>query len=260
MTTVQLAFQRDPTTGQIIFDASGYPVFATNAGANTYGDMQTRIQDEILGSPTVAQIKNAIQDAIATFERQQFWCSDMRYYGVTGSASNLQTVRDQEFYSYQDLNVLINMPYIRRVMVFAFNNRYPLENRSQEWIDDQSVSPTWNGLPTDWCWSAGAMRIYPIPNQSYPLIISGTLRFAPLIDDVDYNCFTNELESLIRTEAKRLLFTNITRNPMQAESMAREIYGDQSRGMQGYLAQARRESTTRAGGGGGKIRASRGYL
>ncbi len=259
--TIQLAFDRDPTTGQVLFNASGYPVFTANTGASTYGDMQTRIADEVLGSPTTAQIKNAIQDAIGTFERQQFWFNDMRYYGgVTGSLSNLQTVAGKEFYSYQDLNTLINMPYIRQIMVLAFNNRYPLVNRSQEWIDDQSVSTTWQGLPTDYCWVGGALRIYPVPNDAYPLIVTGTIRFAPLVDDADFDCWVNEAEPLIRTEAKRNLFTNITRNPAQATAMAQEIYGNPAIGMQGYLAQLRRESTARGGGGGGKIRPSRGYM
>lgn len=259
-TTIQLAFQRDSTTGQVQFDAIGNPVFATNTGAWTYGQMQTQIADEVLGSPTVSQIKSAIQSAIQTFERQAFYCNDMRIFGSTGSLSNLQTVAEQEFYSYQDLNSLINMPYIRSVYVFAFNNRYALENRTSQWMADQAVSPTWQGQPTDFCWEAGALRLYPIPDASYQLIVSGTIRFAPLSADADYNCFTNEMEQVIRTEAKRLLFVNITRNPTQAAVMSREIYGDPATGMQGYLAQLRRESTARGGGGGGKIRASRGYL
>lgn len=260
MATIQLAFQRDSATGQVLFDANGYPIFATNTGANTYGAMQARIADEVLGSPTTAEIQLAIQDAISTFEPQSFWFNDMRYYGVSGSSSSLQTVAGQEFYSYQDLPELINMPYIRKIMVFAFGNRYPLENRSQEWIDDQSINPTWQGLPTDWSWSGGALRIYPIPNGAYPLIVTGTIRFAPLVNDADYACWTNEAERLIRTEAKRTLFVNITRNPQQAATMSQELYGNPAAGIQGYLAQLRRESTARGGGGGGKIRPSRGYL
>lgn len=261
MTIKEIAWNRDPTTGQVLFDVSGYPILnaAANSGANTYLDLITRIQDEVLGSPTLAQVKLAIQDAVQTFERQPFWFNDMRTFGVSGSASDLETVQAKEFYSWQDLPSLINMPHISNILVVAFANRYPLNSRTKEWIDLASVSTTWQGLPTDWCWQAGAMRLYPVPNGGYPLIINATIRFPVMVADADYSVWTNRAEPLIRMEAKRLLFLNITRNPLQVVAMEREIYGDPSIGKQGVLAQLRRESTSRGSGRGG-IRASRGFM
>lgn len=266
---VPIAFLRDPTTGQILFDASGYPIQdnAANAEANNYGQMIARIQDEVLGSPGTQQIMNAIQDAVASYERESFWFNQMRTFGaVTGSSSDLATVSGQEFYSYSDLPVLINMPHISKILVLAFANRYPLINRTISWIDDQSISTSWQGLPTDWCWQAGSLRLYPVPNGGYPLIVDATVRFRPLGVPVGsqtnlqtYSCWTNEAEALIRFEAKRLLFTNITRNPLQAAAMEREIFGDPNLGRQGILAQLRRESQRRSGGP-GRIRASRGHF
>lgn len=263
MAILEMAYQRDSATGQIQFDSDGYPMIdgAATSGANTYDDLISRIQDEVLGSPTTAQIQNAIQDAVATFERQSFWFNQMRYFGdVTGSLSDLMTVAGQEFYSWNDLPALINAPHISKILVLAFANRYPLIERTISWIDDQSVSTTWQGLPTDWCWQANALRLYPVPNGGYPLILDASIRFKPLSASTDYNVWTNRAEPLVRFEAKRLLFVNITRNPLQAAAMEREIYGDQSIGKQGILAQLRRESTARGSASGGRIRASRGYL
>lgn len=261
MAYLDIIYQRDPATGFILFDGSGYPIQSTNSGANTFGDMQTKIADEVLGSPTVAQIKTAITDAISTFEGMQFWFSDVRYYGSTGSASNLQTTQGQEVYGGLDLPSLAGMPYIKNVQVIAFNNRYSLNTRTVQWVDDLSVSQSWQGLPTDLARSGGVgFRIYPVPDASYPLILDATIRFQPLVADGDYNPWTNRAEGLIRQEAKRLLFTNITRNPAQAGAMAQEVYGNAAVGMQGQLNILRRESTARGGGGGGKIRASRGYF
>lgn len=260
MATLQLTFQRNASTGEVLFDVDGYPMFATNTGANTYAQMQARIQNEVLGSPTLSDVQNAIQDAISEYERETFWFNDMRTYGdVAGSLSDLQTIAGKEFYSSQDLPVLVAMPHIRKMMVLAFNQRYTLVNRTPQWIDDQSISPTWNGLPTDWCWQAGSLRIYPIPNETYPLIIDGTIRFRPLSADADYNCWTNEAERVIRTEAKRLLFRDITRDQDQVAAMELELMGNPATGRQGALAMIRRESTRRAGGP-GRIRPSRGYL
>lgn len=231
-----------------------------NTSANTYLQLQQRVQDEVLGSPTTAQIKNAITDAIDAYERETWWFNNMRYFASPGTLSNLTTVQAKEFYSDDDLPVLINYPHISKVLVLAYNNRYPLIQRTPQWIDDQSISTTWQGEPTDWCWQAGSLRLYPVPNGGYPLIIDASVRFKPLSADADYNAWTNRGEALIRFEAKRLLFKNITRDAEQAQAMELEVMGDPRTGRQGALAMLRRESMRRAGGTGGKLRPSRGYM
>ena len=260
MAIVEINYQRDPATGQVLFGASGYPLIVAAPTANTYGQMQARIQNEVLGLITADDVKNAIQDAIAEYERETFWFNSVRIFGdVTGSNSNLQTAVGQEFYSSQDLPVLTQVPHISKVLIFAFNNRYELKERTYQWMDDVSLSPTWNGLPDSWCWQSGALRLYPIPNGIYPLVLDVTTRFQPLVNDSDYNVWTNRAEWLVRTEAKRVLFRNITRDEDQAQFMEMELMGDPSTGRQGALAQLRRESMRRAGGV-GRIRGSRGCL
>lgn len=260
MAILDITFLRDPASGQALFDASGNPMYGANTGAATYGDMQARIADEVLGSPTATNIKNSIQDAIAEYSSESFYFNNMRTFGaVTGSLSDLQTVNGKEFYSDQDLPVLVNMPHISKISVLAFNNRYPLIQRTYQWLDDVSMSVSWEGLPTDWAWQAGSLRLYPVPNGGYPLIIDGTIRFPVMVDDSDYSVWTNRGEKLIRTEAKRLLFREITRDPDQVAAMELELMGDPRTGRQGALGMLRRETMRRAGGP-GKLRASRGYF
>lgn len=261
MTILQLAFDRGDS-GQILFDASGYPRFdaGANAGANTYGQLQARVKNEVLGSPTPTDIQNAIGDAIQEYERETFWFNTSRYFGdIAGSGSDLSTVQGKEFYSYQDLPLLINAPHISKILVLAYSNRYPLFNRTNQWIDDQSLSSTWRGMPTDWSWIGGSVRLFPVPDAVYPLILDATIRFAPLTNDADYNCWTNEAERLIRIEAKRLLFRDIIRDDGQVAAMEAELMGNPAAGRQGALAQLRRESSRRSGGS-GKLRASRSYM
>src|SRR5579859_4058928 len=105
--TVFTAYQRDAASGQILFDSNGYPQILANASYNTYSNLQARVSYEVLGSPTTSDVQNAIQDAIAEYERESFFFNDMRTFGnVSGSSSNLQTVNGKEFYSYQDLPTL----------------------------------------------------------------------------------------------------------------------------------------------------------
>ena len=72
MAYVDITYQRDPSTGAVVFDGSGYPIVLPNTSANTYGALQARVQNEVLGSPATSDIQNAIQDAILTFERTSF--------------------------------------------------------------------------------------------------------------------------------------------------------------------------------------------
>lgn len=260
MAIIDITYARDPASGQVLFGSTGYPTYGSNTGANTYGQMQTRIQNEVLGPATASDIQNAIQDAILEYERESFDFNRMRYFGaVTGSASDLVTVQGKEFYSNADLPVLVNYPHITKVLVLAFSNRYPLIQVTPQQIDDLSVSTTWQGMPTNWAWDSGALRIYPVPNAAYPLIIDATIRFPPMTVDADYSVWTNRAERLIRVEAKRLLFREINRDEGQAIAMTKELMGDQEIGRQGILAMLRREATRRAGGP-GKLRPSRAYF
>lgn len=250
MSIVDVNFVRDPTTGAVLPDANGYPQIVADASANTYAQLQSRIQNEVLGSPTTSDIQNAISDAIAQYERESFWFNDLRFYGgSTGALAHLQTVAGKEFYSSQDMPALTTMPHIRSVVILVGGNRRILQERTPEWMDYSSMSPTMRGLPDTYCLSGGAMRLYPIPNGVYSLVLDGTTRFAPLVGPGDFNPWTNRAERLIRAEAKRLLFKDIIRDAEQAQAMELEIMGDPRTGRQGALAMLRRESGRRAGGG-----------
>jgi len=284
---VDIVWQRDPASGQVLFDANGFPIYGNNPNANTYGQLQSDVQNEVLGSPTPYDIKNAIQQAILAYERESFDFNQMRFFAPsqtlvpqTDSAGNIQydtagniqydtsgsvsgatltTVQGKEFYSNVDLPVLVNYPHITKALVLAFSNRYPLIQRTNQWIDDASLSTTWQGLPTDWAWFAGSLRLYPVPDGAYPIILDATIRFPTMVNPTDYSPWSNRAEALIRTEAKRWLFRNIIRDEGQAQAQESELTGNPATGRQGALAMVRREATRRAGGP-GKLRASRSYF
>lgn len=265
MPILEIAYQRDPASGMTLFDVQGYPLFdaTANSGANTYLQLQNRIKNEVLGSPTTSDVQNAIQDAILMYERTTLYFNRIRSFGgVPGSLSELQTTAGKEFYSNVDLPVLLNIPHISKVNVLAFANRYPLNSRTYQWMDDVSVSTTWQGMPTDWCvMEDGTLRLYPVPDATYPLILDATFRFKPLSVDADYNCWTNRGERLIRMAAKMLLFRDIIRDAQQTAIFEREVYGDPSRpGFPGELARLLAESQRRGSGSGAKLRPSRGYF
>lgn len=264
MAYIDIAYQHNPQTGEMLFDVNGLPlqdVSGANAGANTYAQLQGRVQNEVLGPATATDIQNAIADAIGIFEANTFWFNSFRVFGgVAGNLSDLETVAGQEFYNQTNLPSLISFPHISKALIVAFSNRYPLINRSPQWVDDVSVSTTWQGLPTDWAIQGGDLRCYPVPNGGYNFILNATIRFKPLSNSGDFNPWTNRAERLIRQCAKMLLFRDINRDEAQAMICQNEVYGNPMNPLkQGEFQKLKAEGMRRAGGP-GKLRPSRGYM
>lgn len=263
MPIIDIAYLHSATTGEMLFDANGIPQQdpAANASANTYLDLQNRIQNEVLGSPSTQDVQNSVADVIAMFEGSSYWFNKFRVFGgVTGSLSDLETVAGQEFYSNSNLPALISFPHISKALIIAFANRYPLKNRTTGWVDDESVSTSWQGLPTDWAMQGGDLRVFPVPDGGYQFIVNATVRFYPLATPTDYNPWTNRAERLVRQAAKMLLFRDIIRDEAQALVCEKEVYGDPMMPTKrGELGRLKAESLQRSGGP-GKIRASRGYF
>lgn len=263
MAIIDIAYQHNSSTGEMLFDATGLPIQddTANAGANTYGQLQSRIQNEVLGSPTTLDIQNAIGDAIRIHEDKTFWFNVFRVFGgVAGNLSDLETIAGKEFYSQGDLPALISFPHISKALIVAFANRYPLINRTNQWVDDQSVSTSWQGLPTDWSIIGGDLRSYPIPMGGYNFILNATVRFKQFESDSEYNPWTNRAERLIRQTAKMLLFRDIIRDEDQAMICEREAFGNPMNPLRQGESQKLKAESMRRSGGPGKLRPSRGYM
>lgn len=265
MAYIDINYDHDSSSGQMLFDSNGLPIQADTLNqaqsVNTSAQLQARVKNEVLGSPTPTDVQNAINDAIGLFDSKTFWFNNFRVFGgVTGSLSDLETVSGQEFYNQTNLPALISFPHISKALIVAFANRYPLINRTPQWIDDQSISTTWQGLPTDWAIQGGDLRAYPVPNGGYQFILNATVRFYPFTFGTDYNPWCNRAERLIRQAAKMLLYRDIIRDEPQASICERQVYGDPSNPLvPGEFSKLKAEGLRRSGGP-GKLRPSRGYM
>jgi hypothetical protein len=201
---------------------------------STFGTMQARIGEETRRPELLAETQAAIVDAIRLYETQSFWFNGVREGAsvlqeddgstlTTEDGSPLQvddalrTVPGQEFYTDQDYGAIGLMPHITKIVLQAFGTvRYALRPQTSNWMDDHSVSTSWRGMPTDYNWSAGALRLYPIPNGVYPLTIVGTGTFVSPANDADTSPWFVEGERLIRCAAKRILYAETIRDPDMA--------------------------------------------
>lgn len=169
----------------------------------TYSVLRTRISDELVNENlTTDQINNAIQSAIAHYQRQ-------RYYFLESRGQTFATVDAQEFYTSSDNANIDDLSLIDELTITVNTLRYPLYPRTWEWIDFVSTTTATEGPPTDYCYYAQQIRLYPIPDQVYTIRISGLIRLATLSADGDSNAWTTDGEELIRNRAKWDLATNI---------------------------------------------------
>ena len=241
---------------------------AYTANPATYGEMQARIADEVLGGVSTIQITGAIQDAILEYENQRFWFNESRWdqrpltdtsgFPVLDSGGNpitgaaiLTTQRSIEFYPLVNsgtsgaAKTLSQISHFDKLVVLAFNNRYSLVWQTPQWMDDMSVGPNWYALPQFWTLQAEEIRFYPIPDQAYPIYVIGTQRFPTLVNLTDSNPWMREGEQLIRRRAEHILYRTILRNPDMAAIMGSDRDPTSEVGI-AYTA-LRRETQTRGG-------------
>ena len=200
--------------------------------STTYGQMQSTIAYELGGrSDLTTQIQTAIQTAIAKWERERF------YFNELNDTNGFSTTAGKEFYSASDYTLIGTICHIDKIHALVSNNRYTLEPRTWQYIEDYAVNPSVQASPTgisDYSYYAETLRFYPIPDGAYPITISGTKRLTTLVNSTDFNAWTQDAEALIRCEAKLDLYLNVLKDQEQAASMKAQIYGTDGNSV-GYL-------------------------
>lgn len=200
-------------------------------------DLLTALSDSSL---TLSPVKNAIQSAIAKWEREPFYFNEV--YGTL-----FTTVSAQETYTSSDAAAIATSPDLIHLHVLVNANRYELTPRSWQYIDGISVNPQNTGEPVDYAVFAEQIRLYPIPNGAYPVTQSGTTRPAALSNDSDANVWTQDAYDLIRSEAKLILAREVLHDDAMEARMVKAIYGNPGvRRERGYLAALKAETMRRA--------------
>lgn len=220
----------------------------------TYITLQRQIADELgnrtdllsalsSSSLTLSPVKNAIQSAIAKFEREPL------YFNQFYDNLFFTTVNLQEFYTSADEATIATTINITRLHIIVDSKRYMLVPRRWQYLED-IWHGTDTGSPTDFAYFAQQIRLYPIPNGAFPISASGTQRLSALSADSDTNGWTQDGFDLIRTEAKRILAQEVLFDYDLAERLRIEIYGDpNNQQFEGHLAALRKETMLRTGGG-----------
>lgn len=165
----------------------------------TYLDMITRISDESLRPDMANQIKLCIQDAVAHYEVERFWFNQFR-------DRSFATVAGQEFYGTADHADIPNVLEFDAVTLSIGSTRWPLTKTGYVQIEDWNADASSRGQPTHCAYWGQQIRLYPVPDNVYPIRLSGLFKLPTLVGDSDQNAWTNDAEELIRNRAKSILY------------------------------------------------------
>jgi hypothetical protein len=215
-------------------------IIADELGDRT--DLLSAASDE--ADLTLSPIKQAIQSAIAKWEREPFYFNETY---DTAASPFFTTVAAQEFYTTSDAAGIATSPDLMVLHILISANRFPLQARSWEYLDVVSTSPSNTGQPQDYAYFAEQIRLYPIPDGAYPITRSGLKRFTELSAATDTNVWTQDAFDLIRCEAQLYLALHVIHDAELAATMKLAIYGDGDRRTRGYLAALKGETTRRMG-------------
>jgi hypothetical protein len=183
----------------------------------TYLVMQTRIADEIVRDDLANQIKNAINDAIRTWEGIRLTFNERKYL--------ITTVASTEYYDLSGTTLTLfdgtavgtgeKILELDDVRITVNNSWYPLTPRTQQWFTRNSApAATYTGQPDSYTIFNDQIRFFPVPAAAYAINLDGLARLAPnpLSADTDTNAWMVEGEPLIRQQAKYIIYRDIVRD------------------------------------------------
>lgn len=184
----------------------------------TYGDMQTRIADELHRSDlaTNSRLTNAIKAAIKHYERERWWFTEATTSAsLTTSAGQATYPLPDDFKRLDSLTMTIN------------GSKRDVDPMPYGQMDAQDAGTSSVRGPSRW-WAiyAEVLRLYPIPDGIYVQTMSYQKHLATLSASADTNAWMDEMEPLIRTKAKEILARQVIRDKVLADDLLTEIKVD----------------------------------
>ncbi len=189
---------------------------------STLGTIKTEIADDLARDDLASPITNAINAAIRKWEGTRFHFNEKLF--------KLNTVADQEYYAWTSLlnsdgsalDTGVTLLEIDSITLLQSSEPYTLWARTQLWMDTYAVpNSQHSGASTDYAIYADQLRLFPIPDQVYPITISGLARLKTLAADNDANGWVTEGRDLIRHQAKISLYRDKLRD-MKGVELARD--------------------------------------
>lgn len=175
----------------------------------TLGTMLDDIADEISRTDLETQTRKCIKSAIKHYQRK-------RFYFLEDYSQTFNTVANQEYYGAADNSYIPGYAEVDAAVITVSGSRTPLTVRPKEWFDVNSSTTTSMGIPSDIGYYAQQIRLYPIPQTVYSIRLHGLKRLDDITQTASSNAFFTEAFELIKSSAKRRLFTDYLKNDEDA--------------------------------------------
>jgi hypothetical protein len=196
------------------------------------GILKSRIANELARGDLASEIAYAVDDAVKLYQARRFKFNQAR--------ATFSTVIGQEFYGTAD-GLPADIASIEALTLLVNGRKTVLEEWASDVIEHVSTTTNTESQSFAWAWFANQVRLYPIPDQAYPVTLSYTRRIDAPTADGDSNAWTGEAANLIRYAAKRMLAADVIKDDREAAVAA------QSEAME--LARLKRESQQLTTGG-----------
>lgn len=163
---------------------------------SNYGALQTRIGRELRKNNSTTNIQAHIQSAIRYYAKKRFWFNQGRQEVLTVAGADTVTL-PTGFRKEDEVYVTIS------------GNRFDLEKRTFDDIEQMHGLTTTTGQPWDYALRGDQIRVYPTPDAVYTLTITGIFDLGALSDDAHTNDWCTEAEDLIVSRAKYTLCRDV---------------------------------------------------
>lgn len=186
-------------------------------------------------APNSEAIRNAINTAIAIYQKQRF-----RFSEIDPSAPPTFTTQAlRSTYNATDSALISSSYFIDYLNLQLGNTLMQLTQESPERQHLNIQLFTQNGMPTSWAYEFNTILLYPVPVAAYTIYIGAHILVpGPATDTDTTNVWMQPQngERLIRCRAKYEIATHVTRNAAMAAAMSPEPDGNSGTSGEAYRA------------------------
>lgn len=195
----------------------------------TFIQMVTKIAGDLRRSNLTTEIKAAINDAITEASNTRFWFNEVEIGDTLPSGAE---------YTFTDPFPLTEIDYVH--VIPPVGNRYEIYpiNSYDYWRE--KANSTQVGRPEYYTTVKGRLRIWPMADQNYSLVVGGSSQnLSPLVSDASTSVWLVEGELYIRALAKRNILRDVIRDYGEAAVLDKIA--------EGYKQQLVEETASRTG-------------
>ncbi len=173
---------------------------------STYGEMQTNIANILRRSDLGTEIPIAIKRAIKFYEQENWPWQEVR-------DTTLTTTADQK-----TVDLPSDFGYEVSLTTTVSDYTYPVRKTTLAYLEKLYISSNVTQWPTLYAIFDDDIYLYPIPDDSYALVLAYYQNLTTLSNSSDSNAWTTTAEEMIESHALWWLASKVMRNQELAGS------------------------------------------